>query len=381
MDMVLAPFLCAMRRAIVSVTNDLATDNRVHRTCMVLQDLGYAVLLVGRLLPGSPALERPYATTRMRLVFRKGPFFYAEHNLRLFLLLLWRRATVLVSNDLDTLPANFLAARITGTTLVYDSHELFTEVPELVGRPRVQRVWLGIERWIFPRLKHVVTVNESIANVYRQRYGVPVHVVRNIPVPRPLAPAPGRAALGLPDDRFVLVLQGAGINVDRGGEEAVLAMRQLPHALLLVIGSGDAWPVLERLVQEHGLQDRVRLMGRMPYERLMDFTRAADLGLSLDKDSNLNYRYSLPNKLFDYLHAGLPVLATDLPEVAAVVRGHDCGVLLPAPTPQAIAGAVEALRTDPGRLAALRTNATFAARTFDGARERDLLRRLFSDLG
>lgn len=369
------------KRAIVSVTNDLATDNRVHRTCMVLQDLGYAVLLVGRLLPGSPALERPYATKRMRLVFRKGPFFYAEYDLRLFLLLLWRRATVLVSNDLDTLPANFLAARITGTTLVYDSHELFTEVPELVGRPRVQRIWLAIERWIFPRLKHVVTVNESIANVYRQRYGVPVHVVRNIPVPRPLAPAPGRAALDLPDDRFVLVLQGAGINVDRGGEEAVLAMRHLPQALLLVIGSGDAWPVLERLVQEHGLQDRVRLMGRMPYERLMDFTRAADLGLSLDKDSNLNYRYSLPNKLFDYLHAGIPVLATDLPEVAAVVRGHDCGVLLPAPTPQAIAGAVEALRTDPGRLAALRTNATFAARTFDGARERDLLRRLFSDLG
>ncbi|MBK8949761.1 MAG: glycosyltransferase [Flavobacteriales bacterium] len=369
------------KRAIVSVTNDLATDNRVHRTCTVLQDLGYAVLLVGRLLPGSPALERPYATTRMRLVFRKGPFFYAEYNLRLFLLLLRRRATVLVSNDLDTLPANFLAARITGTTLVYDSHELFTEVPELVGRPRVQRVWRTLERWIFPRLKHVVTVNESIANVYRQRYGVPVHVVRNIPVPRPLAPAPGRPALGLPDDRFVLVLQGAGINVDRGGEEAVLAMRHLPQALLLVIGSGDAWPVLERLVQEHGLQDRVRLMGRMPYERLMDFTRAADLGLSLDKDSNLNYRYSLPNKLFDYLHAGLPVLATDLPEVAAVVRAHDCGVLLPMPTPQAIAGAVEALRTDPDRLAALRTNATFAARTFDGARERDLLRRLFSDLG
>ncbi|MBK6627794.1 MAG: glycosyltransferase [Flavobacteriales bacterium] len=369
------------KRAIVSVTNDLATDNRVHRTCTVLQDLGYAVLLVGRMLPGSPAIERPYATTRMRLVFRKGPFFYAEYNLRLFLLLLRRRATVLVSNDLDTLPANFLAARITGTTLVYDSHELFTEVPELVGRPRVQRVWRTLERWIFPRLKHVVTVNESIANVYRQRYGVPVHVVRNIPVPRPLAPAPGRPALGLPDDRFVLVLQGAGINVDRGGEEAVLAMRHLPQALLLVIGSGDAWPVLERLVQEHGLQDRVRLMGRMPYERLMDFTRAADLGLSLDKDSNLNYRYSLPNKLFDYLHAGLPVLATDLPEVAAVVRAHDCGVLLPMPTPQAIAGAVEALRTDPDRLAALRTNATFAARTFDGARERDLLRRLFSDLG
>ncbi len=370
-----------MRRAIVSVTNDLATDNRVHRTCTVLQDLGYDVLLVGRRLPQSPPVDRPYTTRRMRLPFTKGPLFYATYNVRLFLLLLFRRAALLVSNDLDTLTANFLAARIKGTPLLYDSHELYTEVPELVGRPGVQRVWRTIERWIFPRLKHVITVNESIAAVYRQHYGVAVQVVRNIPVPRPLGPPPGRAALGLPADRFILVLQGAGINVDRGGEEAVLAMGHLPQALLLIIGSGDAWPVLERLVQEHGLHDRVRLMGRMPYERLMDFTRAADLGLSLDKDSNLNYRYSLPNKLFDYLHAGIPVLATDLPEVAAVVRGHNCGVLLPAPAPEAIAAAVEALRTDPARLAALRTNATFAARTFDGARERDLLRRLLSDLG
>lgn len=357
------------KRAIVSVTNDLATDNRVHRTCMVLQDLGYAVLLVGRLLPGSPALERPYATKRMRLVFRKGPFFYAEHNLRLFLLLLWRRATVLVSNDLDTLPANFLAARITGTTLVYDSHELFTEVPELVGRPRVQRIWLAIERWIFPRLKHVVTVNESIANVYRQRYGVPVHVVRNIPVPRPLAPAPGRAALDLPDDRFVLVLQGAGINVDRGGEEAVLAMRQLPGCLLLIIGSGDAWPVLERLVREHGLQDRVRLLGRMPYERMMDHTRHAALGLTLDKDTNLNYRFSLPNKLFDYLRAGVPVVATDLPEVAAIVRRYDAGIVLPTPEPEALARAIAALLADEQHLSRLRASATFAGRDLDGEKE------------
>jgi len=370
-----------MGRAIVSVTNDLATDNRVHRTCSVLQGMGHAVLLVGRRRAQSPAVERTYATHRMRLLFNRGPLFYAEYNIRLFLLLLLCRADLLVSNDLDTLPANHLAARIKRVPLVYDAHELFTEVPELAGRPRVQRIWRAIEGWILPRLRYMVTVNASIAAVYHERYGVPVHVVRNIPVPRALGPAPGRAALGLPEDRFLLVLQGAGINVDRGGEEAVLAMRELPGAMLLVIGSGDAWPVLERLVGEHGLQDRVRLLGRMPYERLMDHTRAADLGLSLDKDTNLNYRYSLPNKLFDYLHAGLPVLASDLPEVAAVVRAHDCGVLLGSVTPALIAAAVQGLQRDPARLAALRTNATFAARTFDGGRELELLRRLFSDLG
>ncbi|MBK7085889.1 MAG: glycosyltransferase [Flavobacteriales bacterium] len=158
------------KRAIVSVTNDLATDNRVHRTCMVLRELGYEVLLVGRQLPNSPPLERPYATKRMRLLFRKGPLFYAEYNVRLFLLQLSvGSCQLLVANDLDTLLANFLVARLRGIELVYDTHEFYTEVPELVGRPRVRAVWLAIERWIFPKLKRIITVNGSIAQVTRSR--------------------------------------------------------------------------------------------------------------------------------------------------------------------------------------------------------------------
>ena len=371
----------AMKCAIVSVTNDLATDNRVARTCAVLQDLGYDVLLVGRKLPGSLPLERPYGTRRMRLLFNKGPLFYAEFNLRLFFLLLFSRCTLLFSNDLDTLLANYQAARLRGKRLVYDTHEFYTEVPELVARPRVRSVWLAIERRIFPKLKHVITVNGSIANAYRERYGNEVQVVRNIPAPSELPPAPKRAALDLPEGKQILVMQGAGINVQRGAEEAVLAMRELPDCLLLIIGGGDAWPVLERMVREHGLQDRVRLLGKMPYARMMDYTRNADLGLTLDKDTNLNYRFSLPNKLFDYLHAGIPVLATDLPEVAAIVRGHDCGVVLPAADPAAIAGAVRALFADPERYAALRGNAIFAARELDGGKEVAKLRSILEGLG
>ncbi|HMN05821.1 MAG TPA: glycosyltransferase [Flavobacteriales bacterium] len=370
-----------MKRALVSVTNDLATDNRVARTCGVLTELGYEVLLVGRRLPGSLPVERPYKTRRLRLLFNKGPLFYAEYNLRLFFLLLFSPCTLLFSNDLDTLLPNYLAARLRGKKLVYDTHEFYTEVPELVGRLRVRAVWLAIERRIFPKLKHVITVNQSIANAYRERYGNEVMVVRNIPMPRELAPAPSRAELGLPTGKRILVMQGAGINVQRGAEEAVLAMKELPDCLMLIIGGGDAWPVLERMVQEHGLQDRVRLIGKMPYARMMDYTRNADLGLTLDKDTNLNYRFSLPNKLFDYLHAGIPVLATDLPEVAAIVRAHDCGVVLPAADPAAITGAVRALFIGPDRYAALRRNAIFAASKLDGTQETGKLRSILERLG
>ena len=377
----------ATRRAIVAVTNDLATDNRVDRTCGVLEDLGHAVELVGRVLPQSPPVERSYATRRFRLWFRKGALFYAAYNVRLFLHLLVHRVQLIVANDLDTLPACFLAARLKGAKLVYDTHEFYTEVPELVRRPFVRRIWLGFERWIFPRLRSAITVNDSIARAYEARYprlrtpDGKVAVVRNIPVPRDLGPMPTRAELGLPEEAFILVLQGSGINVDRGGEEAVLAMRELPGCLLLLIGGGDAWPVLEELARTHGLQDRVRLIGRLPYVDMMRHTRCADLGLTLDKDSNLNYRYSLPNKLFDYLHAGIPVLATDLPEVAAIVRRFDAGVVLPDPAPERIVTAVQALRAEPDRHGALRRNAIFAAASLDGADERAALKALLEGLG
>lgn len=294
---------------------------------------------------------------------------------------------LLVANDLDTLLACHLVAKIRRTHLVYDSHEYFTEVPELVDRPSVRNVWLAIERWIFPKLQHIITVNDSIAHAYHERYpqlerrNVRVNVVRNIPMHRELGPLDTRKQLGLPEDKFILILQGSGINVQRGGEEAVLAMQHLPGAYLLIVGGGDAWPVLKQLVAEHRLQHQVRLIDRMPYEEMMQYTRNADLGLSLDKDTNLNYRFSLPNKLFDYFRAHIPVLATDLPEVAAIVRRYDAGIVIPRPDPEVIAHTVNELISDTARRAAFRQNAIFAANSLDGEREKDALKAVFQRLG
>ena len=399
-----------MPRAFVAVTNDLSTDNRVHRTCTVLQELGYDVTLIGRKLPQSLPLDRSYRMHRMRLLFNKGALFYAEYNLRLFFHLVFSPSTgesrrevhstpstggsrreanskdLIVSNDLDTLLASHLATKLRGTHLVYDSHEYFTEVPELQGRS-ARNVWLAIERWIFPKLQHIITVNDSIAQAYHQRYpqlqrnGVTINVVRNIPMHRELGPLSTRKQLGLPEEKFILILQGSGINVQRGGEEAVLAMAHLPEAFLLIVGGGDAWPVLKKMIAEQRLSDRVRLIDRMPYVEMMQYTRNADLGLSLDKDTNLNYRFSLPNKLFDYFRAHIPVLATDLPEVAAIVRRYDAGIIIPTPDPQLIAEEVKHLIANPARRTALRQNAIFAANSLDGEREKDALKGIFQRLG
>lgn len=328
-----------MKKATVSVINDLVTDQRVHKACTTLHNLGFAVTLVGRKQRASLALApREYRTHRMKLLFEKGVLFYAFFQLRLFFFLLFRRHDVLVSNDLDTLLPNYLVSKLKRIPLVYDSHEIFTEVPELVGHRFKQGVWRRLERWIFPKLKNVFTVNQSISDWFYAKYNVRPLVVRNMP--RRLNGAPPhvkRSELGLPDDRKIVLLQGAGINVDRGSEELVQAMKFLPDILLLIVGSGDVVPALKEIVAKGNLSGRVVFTGKVPHETLLRYTLIADLGITLDKPTNINYRLSLPNKIFDYIRAGVPVLCSDLPEVARIVRDYKTGTVAASFDPEQLA--------------------------------------------
>src|SRR5438105_4003003 len=166
-----------MKKAIISVVSDLVTDQRVHRVASTLEENGLEVILVGRQMGKSLPLEtRTYKTVRFRLWWEKGALFYAAYNVRLFFYLLVHSADVLVANDLDTLLPNFLISKIKRAELFYDSHEYFTGVPELMNRKGIQRIWKMIERYIFPKLKHVYTVNDSIASLYEKEYHIKVDV-------------------------------------------------------------------------------------------------------------------------------------------------------------------------------------------------------------
>ena len=144
----------------IVVTNDLVTDNRVHKVAESLISMGYSPRLIGRQKKDSIPLEyRNYPTLRLRLFFERGPLFYIEFNIRIFFKLLFSRSPIILSNDLDTLGGSYLAAKLSGKKLVYDSHEYFTQVPELVDRPFKQNLWLRLEKLILPRLKNAYTVS------------------------------------------------------------------------------------------------------------------------------------------------------------------------------------------------------------------------------
>ncbi|MFT5580947.1 MAG: glycosyltransferase involved in cell wall biosynthesis [Psychromonas sp.] len=312
------------------VSNDLFTDQRVHKVCSYLHNRGYKVRLYGRKLPDSISLKgRPYKTRRYKMLFNQGPLFYACLNLRFFFTLLFTKTDFILCNDLDTLLAGKLAHSLKrNCTLVYDSHEFYTGVPELVNRPKVQAVWVKIEKWIFPKLDKIYTVNESIAKLYKELYQKELVVLRNISPKRLVTCVIKKAEIDIPEDKKIIVFQGAGINVDRGAEEAVEAMKTVDNAVLLFVGDGDVIPFLKEKVEKEKLHDRIRFFGKQSYEEMMKYTTLADIGLSLDKGNNVNYVNSLPNKIFDYIQAGTPVLASNIKEVSAVVLKYQVGEIL-----------------------------------------------------
>lgn len=312
-----------MKTITISVINDLATDQRVGRMAETLSGEGFEIQLIGRRLPGSLPPPAGFRVRRFRMLFRRGPFFYVFFNIRLFFYLLFRSKVVLYTAvDLDTLPASYLAARIRRIPILYDSHEYFTEVPELADRPRTRGVWKKIEALIVPHLSLGIAVSDHIATAYQEEYGTGFITIRN--VSRSGKPETDDAFSSAYPSKYRVIYQGA-LNMGRGLELMIDAMQWMQDTVLFIVGDGDIRDELQERVFRLKLTDRVVFPGRVPPAQLFSITSQCHLGLSLEEDLGLNYRYALPNKIFDYIQARVPVLCSDLPEMAALISSHGVG--------------------------------------------------------
>lgn len=368
-------------RVAFSVTNCICFDQRVLKMAQTVSSLNCDITIVGRkkgICCDSDSV--PFRTKRFGMLFRRGFLFYKWFNIRLFIYLLFHRFDILVANDLDTLLPNYLISKLKGLPLVYDSHEYFTGVPELQNRPFVRWIWKSIEKSIFPKLKYVITVSDSIADTYMIEYGSRPVTVRNCShITSSIKPIL-RSEIGIPTDHLLLVFQGTGINVSRGGEELIDAISLTQKVTLLIIGSGDALDTLKSQVLELNLGERVRFIDKLPWTELMRYTKSADAGLSLDKNNNLNYAFSLPNKLFDYLSAGIPVIAGDLPEVSKIISENNCGIIISEVTSYKISEALNVLLANHEKLSLLRKNAVIASQKFNWETESEIVTKLYKEI-
>jgi len=331
------------KRIIISVSSDLSTDQRVLKVAQSCFSNGYDVLLIGRKLKTSQALTLPYRYKRLKLLFNHSALFYAEINIRFFFLLLFSSSDILLSNDTDTLPANFLASKIRRKKLVFDAHELFPELPELANRTKAKRIWEKLENWIFPQLTHSYTVCKSIADYYKNKYDIDMKVVRNVPYAD--LKTEHKPKINYPNKK-IIIYQGA-LNMGRGLEWVLDAMPSVENGILVIIGDGDIRRELEEQTRMLKIEDKVLFLGKIAIDKLYEYTSSASIGLCLLEEKGLSYYYALPNRIFDYIQARIPVLATRFPEITNIVETYKTGVLIDHYEPHYLAEVINDMLTFP----------------------------------
>ena len=339
------------RRIFIAATSDLSTDQRVLKIARTFHQHGWRVLLIGRLLPDSRPLTTEFENRRMKLLFNSGFLFYFEFNLRLLFISLFSNISTIYSNDTDTLAASYIASRIRRKQLIFDAHELFPEVPELQHRHFVKQFWQSMEDLIIPRLDKTITVCDSIAQHYFKRYGITMKVVRNVPYRRTNQDS---LPLPVPEGKKIILYQGA-LNTGRGLEWVIDAMPLVENAVLYIIGDGDIREELQARVKRLQLTDRVMFHGKAEATELHKYTPSASIGLCLLENRGMSYYYALPNRIFDYMHAGVPVLASPFPEIKSIVETHKTGILTSDYSAQALALTINQMLINPYPTQHLRT--------------------------
>ena len=315
------------RRILFTVTNDLQFDQRMRRICGTLSNAGYDVTLIGRrpISPSSPLSQTPYTQIQLAgLIFTKGKLFYLEFNLRLLLFLLFKPCDAICSIDLDTAVPGIIAAKLRKKIHIFDAHELFTHVPEVARRPRIQEIWEKVQAFTFKHCDTAFTVGPAIARYFTEKYHKPVQVVRNMPRASVVAHTDTAHFAAIENKKFILY-QGA-LNEGRGLELLIQAMVNIPCELVLA-GEGDVSEPLRKLTQSLHLENKVHFLGMIPPHQLPALTKLAYIGFNVSENVGLSYYLSLNNKFFDYTQSHLPSLINPYPEYKQLLLEFQVGLL------------------------------------------------------
>ena len=345
-----------MKKIFFTVTNDLNYDQRMIRICSSLAKHGFDVTLIGRIKKSSQIIvSQPFNQIRLSLFFEKGFLFYLEYNIRLFFILL-KKADAICSIDLDTLPAGYWAARLSNKKIIFDAHEYYTESPEIVNRPKIQKFWQWIEKSFVHKVDGAYTVCKSLENLFSKKYNIPFQTIRNVPFE-----SKNKTHLSKKNEQKILLYQGA-LNDGRGLKEMIEAMPYLHHCELWLAGEGDLSAFLREQSRKNKVEDRVKFLGMILPKDLPALTSKADIGLNLLENKGLNYYYSLANKTFDYIQAGVPAIHIDFPEYRLINEHFNIGVLVKDLGAESIIEQINSLIQDPDFYDELKRNCHKAAK-------------------
>ena len=358
-------------KIVCTVTNDLNYDQRMIRICTTLAEAGYDVTLVGfKRKSSKPLIQRPFKQVRLPIIAEQGKIMYAQYWLFLFFFLLFRKADIFCAIDLDTILPVFYASGLRGKQRVYDAHEIFTDMKEVISRPLVHKMWTWIANHTIPRFPVGYTIGECYAEVFKERYGVNYGIVRNATILKPVQ---------IPEKKERFILYQGAVNVGRCFEQLIPAMQQV-NAQLIICGAGNFYEQAQALVKQYGLENKITFKGYVPPAQLTEYTIQAWVGITLFEDTSLSNRLSLANRFFDYMHNGVPQLCIKYPEYEWINAQYEIASLIADPTPGKIAEALNKLLTDDNYYNRLQQNCLQAREKYCWQEETKTLLKTYQSL-
>ena len=362
------------QRLVFTVTNDLIFDQRMNRICTSLSNAGYSVLLVGKKSP-KVLPEKSFLQQRLSCFFQKGKLFYLEYNIRLFIFLLFTKFDLVCAIDLDTIAPCYYASSIKRKRRVYDAHELFCEMKEVISRPKIYRVWKNIEKKFVPRFQYGYTVNTYIKDILNRDYKVAYDVIRNIPVLQ--------KEVAQPKTQDFIIYQGA-VNYGRSFETLIPAFQWI-EIPLFIYGEGNYFEKAGKLIQQYKLEERVFLKGPSEPQELRQITPKAKFGITIFENQGLSNYYSLANRFFDYMHAGIPQICVDYPAYREINDRFKVAVLIRNLSPESLAKSINELADNTDLQAELIKNCLLARQELNWQKEEKKLisfyEAIFSETG
>lgn len=362
-----------MIRIAMLVWNEFVNDARVLKEAQTLQGAGYQVTVFALHAPGQTQKEETLADGIRVVRVPRSPFARGPRNVvssvsldsngrfglvRQFLRIagrLWAhsvfayritrcRFDLVHAHDVNVLPTVWLAARLSSAKIIYDAHEISSSRE---GYLSFRRLVGAVEGALMPRVNGCITTTDARAKFFARAYGIarPL-VLQNRPrEQRPQVSERIRHELDLSEPWPIVLYQG-GVQQGRGLERLVRVAAFVPEAYFVFIGGGRLDSRLRAIASELGLEERVRFIPTVALAELPSYTASADVGVQPIENTCLNHFTTDSNKLFEYVQAGLPVVASDLPEIRRVVRTHELGLLVRPGDTESLAAALRSLVND-----------------------------------
>jgi glycosyltransferase involved in cell wall biosynthesis len=359
------------KKIIFTVFNDTAYDQRMIRICGSLAKAGYQVVFIGRRPAGAGALtSQAFRQRRLANPFKGGFLLYASFNIQLFLYLLTQKADAICAIDLDTILPCYFISRLKRITRIYDAHELFCEMQEIVSRPRIYSVWKRIEQFAVPAFGNGYTVNNIIAEEFRKMYQVHYAVIRSIALAAPLPPASVQEPY--------IIYQGA-VNEGRCFETLIPAMQWVDMPLH-IYGDGNFLQQAKELTAKYSLQDKVLFKGKLEPPALQQVTPTAAIGITLFNNTARSNYYSLANRFFDYMQAGVPQLCVAYPAYKEINNLYEIAVLIDDLSAENIAAQLNTLINSPETRRRLSANCMLARQVLSWQEEEKKLLAFYNKI-